>query len=67
MFGKGINTLLIQIQPPLPIGFELSTAKGLARDEFQRQWMAVLSGVGAKEYYREFGYSAQGAYMVKRL
>ncbi len=45
----------------------LMEAERLARDEFRRQWMAVLSGVGAKEYYRESGYSAQGAYMVKRL
>jgi len=30
--------------------------------------MVVLSGTGAKEYYRsEFGYSSQGDYMVKRL
>jgi histone acetyltransferase (RNA polymerase elongator complex component) len=30
--------------------------------------MLVLSGVGAREYYRaEFGYSAAGDYMGKRL
>jgi len=26
-----------------------------------------LSGIGAKEYYREFGYSSQEDYMVKKL
>jgi histone acetyltransferase (RNA polymerase elongator complex component) len=30
--------------------------------------MTILSGIGAREYYRsEFGYSLQGAYMVKEL
>jgi hypothetical protein len=29
--------------------------------------MIILSGVGAKEYYREFGYSSQEDYMVKNL
>jgi len=43
-------------------------AERIAGDEFQAQQMAVLSGVGAKEYYRaEFGYSSQGNYMFKEL
>ena len=29
--------------------------------------MTVLSGIGAKEYYRESGYSSQEDYMVKSL
>ncbi len=29
--------------------------------------LAVTSGVGAREYYRKFGYSLNGAYMVKSL
>jgi len=46
----------------------LREAERIARDEFQRQWMVILSGIGAKEYYRsEFGYSSQGDYMVKSL
>ena len=46
----------------------LREAERIASDEFQVQLMVVLSGVGAKEYYRsEFGYSAQGDYMVKSL
>ena len=41
-------------------------AELIARDEFKANQMAVLSGVGAKEYYRnEFGYCATGDYMVK--
>lgn len=43
-------------------------AERIAKNEFQAQQMVVLSGTGAKEYYRsEFGYSSQGDYMVKNL
>jgi elongator complex protein 3 len=46
----------------------LIEAERLAKDEFGVKRIAVLSGVGAKEYYRtEFGYSAQGDYMIKSL
>ncbi len=46
----------------------LREAERIASEEFQAQWMVVLSGTGAKEYYRnEFGYSSQGNYMVKEL
>jgi len=46
----------------------LREAERIASHEFQAQQMVILSGVGAKEYYRsEFGYSSQGDYMVKDL
>jgi elongator complex protein 3 len=46
----------------------LKEAEYIASDEFQVRQMVVLSGTGAKEYYRtEFGYSSQGDYMVKSL
>ncbi len=45
----------------------LREAERTAAAEFGAPQMVVLSGVGAKEYYREFGYSSQGAYMVKGL
>jgi elongator complex protein 3 len=46
----------------------LIEAERLAREEFQARQMVVLSGVGAKEYYRtEFGYRSLGDYMVKSL
>jgi len=46
----------------------LHEAERLASDEFQARRMIILSGVGAREYYRtEFGYSLQGNYMVKDL
>ncbi|MCJ7743442.1 MAG: hypothetical protein MUO99_02645, partial [Dehalococcoidales bacterium] len=40
----------------------------VSREEFLANQMVVLSGVGAKEYYRtEFGYRSLGDYMVKSL
>ena len=46
----------------------LREAELIAANMFQSQWMVILSGVGAKEYYRtEFGYGSQGDYMVKSL
>jgi len=46
----------------------LREAERIAADEFQAKRMVVLSGTGAKEYYRtEFGYSSQADYMVKNL
>ncbi len=46
----------------------LTEAEKIAREEFQAREMVVLSGTGAREYYRsEFGYGLQGDYMVKSL
>jgi elongator complex protein 3 len=46
----------------------LKEAEHIAREEFNLQQMLILSGVGAREYYRtEFGYRSAGDYMVKRL
>jgi elongator complex protein 3 len=46
----------------------LVEAERIAREEFQACQVVVLSGTGAKEYYRtEFGYRSQGDYMVKDL
>ncbi|MBA7668181.1 tRNA uridine(34) acetyltransferase [subsurface metagenome] len=46
----------------------LREAERIASDEFQAQQMVILSGTGAKEYYRsEFSYSSQADYMVKSL
>jgi elongator complex protein 3 len=46
----------------------LAEAERIAREEFQRRWMVILSGVGAREYYRAvFGYRPEQAYMVRRL
>ena len=46
----------------------LREAERIARDEFGSARMVILSGTGAKEYYRaELGYISQGNYMVKAL
>lgn len=46
----------------------LKEAERIAREEFRVPQMAVLSGVGARDYYRsESGYTLRGDYMVKQL
>jgi elongator complex protein 3 len=43
-------------------------AEQIARDEFGATTIFILSGVGARDYYRrEFGYELRGGYMVRRL
>jgi elongator complex protein 3 len=67
--------------PEVPVGWRLERAaqhhglgEGLLREaeriageEFKAAKLSVLSGVGAREYYRSLGYSLEGAYMVKEL
>jgi len=46
----------------------LKEAERIAREEFQAREIAVISGVGAREYFRsECGYELEGSYMVKKL
>jgi elongator complex protein 3 len=45
----------------------LREAEGIAADEFKIDKLSILSGVGAKRYYRSLGYTVEGAYMVKEL
>ena len=45
----------------------LLEAERIASFQFGAPLMAVLSGVGAREYYRSDGYSFKGGYMVKKL
>ena len=43
-------------------------AERIAAEEFQASGIAVLSGIGARDYYRkEFGYILSGYYMVKHF
>jgi elongator complex protein 3 len=35
--------------------------------KFGKEKLLVLSGVGAKQYYRKIGYGEEGVYMVKHL
>jgi elongator complex protein 3 len=45
----------------------LQEAERIAAEEFGRDRMAILSGVGAREYYRAEGYELRGAYMVRLI
>ncbi|MCX7912703.1 MAG: tRNA uridine(34) 5-carboxymethylaminomethyl modification radical SAM/GNAT enzyme Elp3 [Dehalococcoidales bacterium] len=46
----------------------LQEAERIAREEFGAGRLAILSGVGAREYYRaECGYREEAGYMVKEL
>ena len=46
----------------------LREAERIAREEFGARRIVILSGTGARDYYRtEFGYSLQGEYMVRAL
>ena len=51
------------------LGLELlKEAERIAKEEFHYHKIAILSGVGAREYFRsECGYELDGAYMVKEL
>jgi len=45
----------------------LAEAEKIAREEWNLKKIAVIAGVGAREYYRKFGYKLQSGYMVKKL
>ncbi|MBI2856778.1 MAG: tRNA uridine(34) 5-carboxymethylaminomethyl modification radical SAM/GNAT enzyme Elp3 [Chloroflexi bacterium] len=45
----------------------LVEAERIASEEFGRGRLLVLSGVGAREYYADAGYVAEGAYMAREL
>jgi len=45
----------------------LHEAERIAKKEFGMKKLAVISGVGAREYYRKFGYKNDGPYVSKRL
>jgi len=45
----------------------IEEAERIARDEFGLRRMAVIAGVGVREYFRRFGYKFEETYMVKDL
>ncbi|MCI2415193.1 MAG: tRNA uridine(34) 5-carboxymethylaminomethyl modification radical SAM/GNAT enzyme Elp3 [Candidatus Aramenus sp.] len=45
----------------------LEEAERISREELGVKKIAVLSGIGAREYYRKKGYAKEGSYMVKYL
>jgi len=46
----------------------MKEAERIARDEFEADRIAVISGVGARDYFRHgFGYELEGHHMAKKL
>ncbi|XP_032441315.1 elongator complex protein 3 [Xiphophorus hellerii] len=45
----------------------MEEAERIARGEHGSHKLAVISGVGTRNYYRKMGYELQGPYMVKQL
>lgn len=45
----------------------MEEAERISRDEHGARRLAVISGVGTRNYYRKMGYYLLGPYMVKDL
>lgn len=45
----------------------LARAEEIAMEEYNRDKMIIISGIGTRNYYRKFGYERQGPYMAKKL
>ncbi len=45
----------------------LKEAERITKEEFNLNKILVISGIGAREYYRKFGYERDGVYMGKGL
>lgn len=45
----------------------MEEAERIAREEHGSLKMAVISGVGTRDYYRKMGYELDGPYMSKKL
>lgn len=51
----------------LGIGKELLVRAERIATENQYTKMAIISGIGVRDYYRKYGYEKTGSYMIKRL
>lgn len=45
----------------------MEEAERIAREEHNSSKLAVISGVGTRNYYRKLGYELDGPYMSKKL
>lgn len=45
----------------------MEEAERIALEEHGSSRIAVISGVGTRDYYRRFGYRLEGPYMIKDL
>ncbi|KAG7244246.1 hypothetical protein INR49_004384 [Caranx melampygus] len=64
----GIQEIHHKVRPYQGFGMMLmEEAERIARDEHGSGKLAVISGVGTRNYYRKMGYELEGPYMVKDL
>ena len=45
----------------------MAEAEHICLTESEKRKISVISGVGAREYFRKFGYELNGSYMTKEL
>jgi elongator complex protein 3 len=45
----------------------IAEAERIARKEFGLEKITVISGIGAREYYRKLGYKLRDTYMEKKI
>jgi elongator complex protein 3 len=45
----------------------MEEAERISREEHGSKKLAVISGVGTRDYYRRLGYELEGPYMTKTL
>jgi elongator complex protein 3 len=45
----------------------MAEAERIAKEDYDRTKLVVISAVGTREYYRRLGYTREGPYMVKDL
>jgi elongator complex protein 3 len=69
-YGKLASIDKKDVNSPQHIGLGkklLFEAERIARVEFSLQKIAVISGVGVRNYYRKNGYKLKDTYLVKKL
>ena len=42
-------------------------AERISKEEFGRNKIVVISGIGVKEYFKKLGYNKDGVYMSKQI
>ena len=45
----------------------LAEAERIASEDYDKNKLVIISGVGARNYYRKFGYEIEGPYMSKMI
>ena len=68
-YGQSVPLLEIRFAPQhRGLGKKLiKIAEEIAKKEFGKNRIAVISGIGARDYYRKLGYKLKDTYMIKDL